>query len=235
MAFINPSHGLVFTLTWILTYRRTWAFPHHVQMTEFSTGGLQSRRRSFSKMIKGNGMHQGHISSVRAKGLNIYVNVLGQKTLRCMLMTATCNGLQHMRKQNVNKSMGSKYFAHALYSLKYKPLITDREQNTQHLVCSLWQWQTEHLGDDETLFSVVAGEGGMCGHGRRWRKRGLGVGRRYRPKQVWQFWKLSWGKKGFSGLVAMLNWAWPSDSTQPSLSLSCLNRPRTGKPFTDTV
>lgn len=44
-----------------------------------------------------------------------------------------------------------------------------------------------------------------------------GVGRCYRPKQVWQFWKLSWGIKGFSGLVAMLNWAWPSDWTQPSI------------------
>ena len=99
------------------------------------------------------------------------------------------------------------------------------------------------IGWRESLYSVVGGRWGRGGEGgkrRIWRKkRRVEGGRCYRPKQVWQFWKLSWGKKGFCGLVAMLNWAWPSDWTQPSLSLprslSCLNCPRTGKPSADSV
>lgn len=49
------------------------------------------------------------------------------------------------------------------------------------------------------------------------RKRWIGMGRCYRPKQVWQFWKLSWKekkKKDSFGLVVMLNWAWPTDWAQ---------------------
>lgn len=37
-------HGLVCALKWTVnygtSYRQMWAFPHHVQSTEFTTGGL---------------------------------------------------------------------------------------------------------------------------------------------------------------------------------------------------
>ena len=42
---------------WDLIYRQMCAFPNHVQSIEFTTGGLQSRCRNISKMIKRNGRH----------------------------------------------------------------------------------------------------------------------------------------------------------------------------------
>ena len=58
--YLRP-HGLVFALIFIVScetlYRQVCAFPHHLQSIEFTTGGLQSRCRNISKMIKRHGRH----------------------------------------------------------------------------------------------------------------------------------------------------------------------------------
>ncbi len=54
-------HGLVCALTCTVhcgtLYRQVCAFPNHVQSTEFTSGGLQSRCRNIWRMISGNSMH----------------------------------------------------------------------------------------------------------------------------------------------------------------------------------
>ena len=50
--------------------------PNHVQSIEFTTGGLQSSCIKISVMINGNRMHLSSISSLIAKGLNTYVNMV---------------------------------------------------------------------------------------------------------------------------------------------------------------
>jgi hypothetical protein len=71
--FLQP-HGLVFVLTYTVNYgtlyRQVCAFPNHVQLMEFTTGGLQSSCRNISRMINGNKMHLSSILSLIAKGLN---------------------------------------------------------------------------------------------------------------------------------------------------------------------
>ena len=66
--FLQP-HGLVLSLTCTVNcgtlYRQVCAFP---------TCGLQLTCRNISRMINGNRMHLSWISSLIAKGLNIYVN-----------------------------------------------------------------------------------------------------------------------------------------------------------------
>jgi hypothetical protein len=55
-------------------YREVCAFSNHVQSIEFTTGGVQSSCRNISRRINGNRMHLGSISSLKAKGLNTYIN-----------------------------------------------------------------------------------------------------------------------------------------------------------------
>jgi hypothetical protein len=55
------------------------AFPNHVQSIELTTGGLQSScniSRMISRMINGIRMHLRSNSSLKAKGLNTYANML---------------------------------------------------------------------------------------------------------------------------------------------------------------
>ncbi len=72
-------HGLVCALTCIVTcgtlYKQVFAFPNHVQSTQFTTGGLQSSCRNISRMISGNRMHLSSILSILAKAVNAYVHV----------------------------------------------------------------------------------------------------------------------------------------------------------------
>ena len=75
--FLQP-HGLVFALTCTVNcgilYRQVCAFPNHGQSIDFATGGLQSSCRYISRMINGNMMHLGAISSLIANGPNSYEN-----------------------------------------------------------------------------------------------------------------------------------------------------------------
>lgn len=75
-------HGLVLALICIISletlYRQRCAFLYRIQLTEFTTGGLQSRWRNISMTIKRSGKHLSYISSVTAKCLNICVNVIFQ-------------------------------------------------------------------------------------------------------------------------------------------------------------
>ena len=67
--FLRPD-GMVFALTCTVNhgtlYRQVCAFPNHVQ--------LQSSCINIARMINGNRMQLSSISSLRAKGLNNYVN-----------------------------------------------------------------------------------------------------------------------------------------------------------------
>jgi hypothetical protein len=69
-------HGLIFALTCTVNsgtlYRQVCAFPNHVQLIEFTTGGLRSSCRNISRMISGNRMHLSSVSSLIAKGLNTF-------------------------------------------------------------------------------------------------------------------------------------------------------------------
>jgi hypothetical protein len=68
-------NGFVFALSTVGPYiDRCVAFPNHVQSIEFTTGGLQSSCRNIPRMITGNRIHLSLISSLKAKGLNTYVN-----------------------------------------------------------------------------------------------------------------------------------------------------------------
>ena len=74
-------HGLVFTLTYNVNYgtlyRQVCTFQNHVQSIEFTTVGLQLRMiNGISRIINGNRMHMSSISSLIAKGLNSYVNMV---------------------------------------------------------------------------------------------------------------------------------------------------------------
>ena len=75
--FLRP-HGMVFALTCTVNCgtlcRQVCAFPNHVQLIEFTTGGLQSSCRNISRMINGNRMHLSSMSSLIAKGLNTSVH-----------------------------------------------------------------------------------------------------------------------------------------------------------------
>ena len=77
--FLRP-HGLVFALTCTFNggtlYRHVCTLPNNVQSIEFTTGGLQSSCKNISMMINGNRMHLSSISSLIAKGLYIYVNMV---------------------------------------------------------------------------------------------------------------------------------------------------------------
>ena len=70
---------LLFALTCTVNcgtlYRQVCAFPNHVQSIEFTTSGIQSSCRN---MINGNRMHLSSVSSLKAKGLNTYVNKVFQ-------------------------------------------------------------------------------------------------------------------------------------------------------------
>ena len=72
------THGLVFALTCTVNcgtlYRQVCSFSNHVQSIEFTTSGLQLSCGNISRMFNGNRMHLCSISSLIAKGLNIYVN-----------------------------------------------------------------------------------------------------------------------------------------------------------------
>lgn len=65
-------------------------------------------------------MHQGHISSVRAKGLNNYVNVLGQKTFHSLVYVNDGN------LQWATTYVSTKILCTCTV-FKYKPLISDGE------------------------------------------------------------------------------------------------------------
>ena len=71
---------LVFALTCTVNcgtlYRQLCAFPNHVRLTEFTTGGLQLSCRNISRMISGNRIHLSSIFSFMAKAVNTYVNVI---------------------------------------------------------------------------------------------------------------------------------------------------------------
>ena len=54
--------------------RQVCAFQNHVQLIEFTTGGLQSSCRNISRVINGNRMHLSSISRLIAKVVNTYVN-----------------------------------------------------------------------------------------------------------------------------------------------------------------
>jgi hypothetical protein len=65
-------------------------FPNHVQLIEFTTGGLQSSCRN---MINGNRMHLSSIWSLTAKGLNTYVN---KKFKKPVLDLSLCHFVRRM-------------------------------------------------------------------------------------------------------------------------------------------
>ncbi len=58
----------------VFVYIDVCAFPSHVQSTEFTTGGLQSSCRNFSRMVSGNRMHLSKIFCFMAKAVNTYVH-----------------------------------------------------------------------------------------------------------------------------------------------------------------
>ena len=70
--------ALTCTVNYGTLYRQVCAFPNHVLSIEYTTGGLQSSYRNISRIINGNRMHLSSISSLIAKGLNTYVNVVFQ-------------------------------------------------------------------------------------------------------------------------------------------------------------
>ena len=72
---LSLSHSCVALDVCITTHSST---SNYVQSIEFSTGGLQSRCRNISRMIKRNGRHLSSIWSDTANSLNVYVNVIFQ-------------------------------------------------------------------------------------------------------------------------------------------------------------